>query len=133
MNAFQDSRVIPVVPNDRRLGIFDQNPEMVSIRYEQDAAGPVYLVVGPSADVGQLTKAANRFGVPLPDLVDIRNYGAKRACKEALRYTGISKYCVLWIRDGKERRSPWFHSSERAHRAREMMAQKYGQAIVYVD
>lgn len=58
---------------------------------------------------------------------------AIRDCKEALKFTGASRYLVLWIRDGKERKSPWFLSEARALAAREMMAQKYGQAIVYVD
>ncbi len=48
------------------------------------------------------------------------------------------KACVLYVRQdatGKrqEVRTPWFLSRERAHAAREIMARKYGGAIVYVD
>lgn len=58
---------------------------------------------------------------------------ASRACKEALSYTGMRKYCVLWVQGGRECRSPWFYSRERAHQAKEIMKSKFGAAIVYVD
>lgn len=57
----------------------------------------------------------------------------RRAAKAALRSVGIQRFRVLWLRDGKERKSPWFYSKERADLARDAMADKYGRAIVYVD
>lgn len=45
----------------------------------------------------------------------------------------MTKYCVLYVKDGQEKRSPWFKSRERAHAARELLAAKHGAAIVYVD
>ncbi|AVR89773.1 hypothetical protein [Thauera aromatica] len=57
----------------------------------------------------------------------------RRAAKAALRSFGIQRFRVLWLRDGKERKSPWFYSKERADQARDAMADKYGRAIVYVD
>lgn len=58
---------------------------------------------------------------------------ARRAGKAALRFVGIERFRVLWLRDGKECRGPWFYSRERAHQARALMASKYGRAIVWAD
>lgn len=43
------------------------------------------------------------------------------------------RYCVLYVINGKEERSPWFSDHARAHQAREILAAKHGAAIVYVD
>lgn len=59
------------------------------------------------------------------------NDQVRRAVKEALRHPGIQKFCVLWLEKGREHRSPWFYSSKRAEQAKEIMASKYGKAIVY--
>lgn len=58
---------------------------------------------------------------------------ARRAGKGTARSAGIERFRVLWLRDGKECRGPWFYSRERAHQAREAMADKYGRAIVLAD
>jgi hypothetical protein len=60
-------------------------------------------------------------------------HSVRRAGKESIARIGIQRFCVLYRRDGKEHRSPWFASSARAHRACKIMANKYGQAIVYRD
>lgn len=50
------------------------------------------------------------------------------------------KFCVIYLRPDpagsgprREVRTPWFYSRERAHRARELLASRYGRAIVFVD
>lgn len=43
------------------------------------------------------------------------------------------RYCVLYVRCGFERQSPWFSSRERAHAARVILAARYGGAVVFVD
>ena len=58
---------------------------------------------------------------------------ARRAGRVTSRSAGVERFCVLWLRDGKECRGPWFYSRERAHQAREAMADKYGRAIVFAD
>ena len=46
----------------------------------------------------------------------------------------MTKYCVLYVRDGKEHRSAWFLSRARCQRAFEILTIKHGyQAIVYID
>lgn len=42
-------------------------------------------------------------------------------------------YRVFYLKDGRERRSPWFASRKRAQRALEVMKARYGRAIIYVD
>lgn len=46
---------------------------------------------------------------------------------------GIVRYAVLYVAGGKERRSPWFQSRNRAEQARRLITAKYGAAVVYVD
>ena len=58
---------------------------------------------------------------------------ARRAGKDTARSAGVERFRVLWLRDGKECRGPWFYSRERAHQARQAMADKYGRAIVFAD
>lgn len=58
---------------------------------------------------------------------------ALSAGKAALQFTGVERFRVLWLRDGKECRSPWLASRERATKLRDAMASKYGRAIVFAD
>lgn len=45
------------------------------------------------------------------------------------------KYRVLYLKNGKEHRSPWLYRQEHANKGLELMRAKYGQknAIIYVD
>lgn len=45
------------------------------------------------------------------------------------------RYRVMYMREGKERRSAWLYREDHARRGLEMMRAKYGQrnAIIYVD
>lgn len=56
-----------------------------------------------------------------------------QAAKQAIAHLGIRRFCVLYLRDGRERSSPWFNSRDRAHQAYDILAAKYGQAIIFVD
>lgn len=58
---------------------------------------------------------------------------ARRAGKVASRSAGVERFRVLWLSEGKEHKSAWFYSRERAHQARALMADKYGRAIIYID
>lgn len=42
---------------------------------------------------------------------------------------------VVYIREGRECRSPWLYSRERGHLALKMMQDKYGarSAVLYID
>lgn len=40
--------------------------------------------------------------------------------------------CILYIKNGKEQRSPWF-SRANAETAYQLLKARYGQAIIYVD
>lgn len=44
-------------------------------------------------------------------------------------------YCVLYLKNGRERRSPWFYRRDHALTALELMQAKYGKknAIIYLD
>lgn len=44
------------------------------------------------------------------------------------------RFCVLYLKQGQEKRSPWM-TQKRAHKAATLMQAKYGErnAIVYVD
>lgn len=44
-----------------------------------------------------------------------------------------AKYRVMWLRNGKERKSPWFRNEGRAQRLYELFSRKGYPAIVYVD
>lgn len=46
---------------------------------------------------------------------------------------GQYKACVAYLKNGKEHFSPWFYSQERATRAREILARRFGAAIVVRD
>ena len=43
------------------------------------------------------------------------------------------KYCVLFTRNGAERRTPWLYSLDRAQRALEICTRQFGPSIIYVD
>ena len=58
---------------------------------------------------------------------------ARRDGKDTARSAGVERFRVLWLSEGKEHKSAWFYSRERAHQAREAMADKYGRAIVFAD
>ena len=57
----------------------------------------------------------------------------RRAAKESLRHTGVQRFRLLFMRDGKEIKGPWFNNLTSAHQAREMMVSKYGLAVIYID
>lgn len=58
---------------------------------------------------------------------------ARRDGKGTARSAGVERFRALWLSEGKEHKSAWFYSRERAHQAREAMADKYGRAIVFAD
>ncbi len=43
------------------------------------------------------------------------------------------RYAVLYLKNGRELRSPWFLRSSTAQTALQIMRQKHGSAIIYVD
>jgi hypothetical protein len=45
----------------------------------------------------------------------------------------MRKYCVLYLKNGREQRSPWFSSAARAARAFEVLNRRFRECIVYVD
>ena len=63
----------------------------------------------------------------------IERRSIKRLAKESIRHLGIERFIVLFLKDGKEHKTNWFNSRTRANQAREMMANKYGKAIVLID
>lgn len=44
-----------------------------------------------------------------------------------------AKYRVMWLRDGRERKSPWFRDEGRAQRLYELFTRKGYPVIVYAD
>ena len=46
---------------------------------------------------------------------------------------GGSRYCVLYVKDGKEACTPWFSRRARARAALTLMKGRYGRAVIYVD
>lgn len=46
-----------------------------------------------------------------------------------------TKYCVLYLKGGREHRTPWFSRRDNAQRALEIMRRRYGQnsAIIWLD
>jgi hypothetical protein len=44
-----------------------------------------------------------------------------------------AKRCVLYRKDGIEKRTPWFYTAERASRALAIMQARYGAAVLYRD
>ncbi len=45
----------------------------------------------------------------------------------------MTKFCVLYLVDGCERRSPWLHCHDRASRALDILTRRYGRAILLRD
>lgn len=45
----------------------------------------------------------------------------------------MTRTCVLYLKDGREHRSPWFVSPSRAQRALAVMRRRYGAAVLYRD
>lgn len=43
------------------------------------------------------------------------------------------KCCVLYIKNGREHRSPWYYSVAIGRRALELMRRRYGRAILFRD
>jgi hypothetical protein len=81
-----------------------------------------------------------KYGVSDADFQQLRHSLTDRRqlrslAKSRLAFTGISRYCVLYLDHGRERRSPWFYSKPRAQQARESMARRYGNGntILHVD
>jgi len=47
---------------------------------------------------------------------------------------GITKWCILFIKDGQEQKSPWFYSLDRCKAAFEVIKAKYGsRSLIYMD
>lgn len=59
----------------------------------------------------------------------------KAAAKKILQFQGIERFCVLYLVNGEEQRSPWFNSKDRARSALALMRGRYGKhnAIIYAD
>lgn len=43
------------------------------------------------------------------------------------------KYCVIYLRNGREVRSAWFSNQLRARQALEIISSKHGAAVIYRD
>jgi len=59
----------------------------------------------------------------------------KKAGKAMLMHRGITKWCVLYLVNKKELRSPWFYSHDRVKQAFDIITRKYGtgNTIIYRD
>lgn len=45
----------------------------------------------------------------------------------------MARSCILYLKGGREHRSPWFTSPSRAQRALAVMQRRYGAAVMYRD
>lgn len=45
----------------------------------------------------------------------------------------MTKFCIVYLNQGRERCSPWFSSRDRACRALEVLKRRYGQAVLLRD
>lgn len=43
------------------------------------------------------------------------------------------RFCVLYLRDGREKSTPWFSNGGNAQRALALMQQRYGKAVIFRD
>jgi hypothetical protein len=43
------------------------------------------------------------------------------------------RFCILFLRDGREHRSQWFTTRNRALRAKAVIERRYGAAVLYRD
>lgn len=57
----------------------------------------------------------------------------RKAARDSIQSIGIERFCVLYPINGKEHQSPWFNNREAANKARQLLASKYGAAIVFAD
>ncbi|HLO61722.1 MAG TPA: hypothetical protein VK165_02030 [Azonexus sp.] len=134
--AFSDSRVLLVTPFDERLAI-PPSFDSTNCEVQQSHDGPIYLAIEPSVVDESLLRASERFGIPLRGLMAFRTATAKaairRAAKQSIAHIGVQRFCVCYLKNGREHRSPWFNSRTRAHLAREILAAKNGPAIVWID
>lgn len=70
--AFLDELVFVVAPDDPRLTMFIIDPKTCRGITEQDAGGPIYVVVGPVTSSKWLGRVSKRYGIPIADLVEFR-------------------------------------------------------------
>lgn len=47
--------------------------------------------------------------------------------------TPTPRICVIYVKDGIEQQSPWFTCRARAEQAKNIIQQKYGACVLYVD
>ncbi len=57
----------------------------------------------------------------------------REECRSIQASLGMRKYCVLYLKNGREHRSPWFSSKERTKKARQLLAAKHGKTIIYIS
>ncbi len=127
---FTDSRAFVVQPSDRRLAGHWTDDQA---GFEQSDDGPIFVVIGRHAPKAKVDMLAQRFNLCPAEIAKVRHAALRRAGKAALRFVGIERFLVRWLRNGKQCDGPWFYSRERAHQARALMASKYGRAIVWAD
>jgi hypothetical protein len=81
---------------------------------------------------GPVDTSILRYGLPTA----IERQRAKDRARTSLQAPiSQTKQCVMYLANGRERRSPWFYRDETARRALELMQAKYGvrNCIIYVD
>lgn len=135
-DAFSDRRLMLASPFHPNLAcVVDWHSTSCEVQQSYD--GPKYLVIGPSVADQSLLRASERFGIPLRGLMEFRAATVKavirRTAKQTIAHVGVQRFCVCYLKNGREHRFPWFNSRSRAHLARELLSDKYGSAIVYVD
>ena len=58
----------------------------------------------------------------------------KRSAKKILMAQGITKWCVLYLANNHERRTPWFYSIDRCRAAQKILVEKHGyKTCLYMD
>lgn len=59
----------------------------------------------------------------------------KAEAMEILKYQGIQRWCVLFLKHNREQRSPWFYSKSRAQQAFDLLTAKYGKnnTVLHLD
>lgn len=134
--AFGDRRLFLCHPGDPMLiGCWTDD----DCGHEQTEDGPICLVVGRRACREDIERLRTRFGAPLGSLIAFRSRAngsraeLRRQAREALKGQGIRRFAVLYVKDGREHRSPWFSSRKRAHTARALLQTKHGAAVIYAD
>ena len=67
------------------------------------------------------------------DRSDISDQNIKKA-RKLLSFTGSStKYCALFLKNGKELQTAWFKTRERAKQALDILVGKGFQTMIYTD